>query len=74
MLTMVEIVVLLVVLVGASLLVNLARGQAQGREAQRKRQLTSGLRETDAKIAADSQMAKRSMNEAAGQSWRNQFE
>lgn len=68
---MTGLVLLFVVLALASLLVGLVRRQI---EAQRKRRLVRELRQTDERVGRDAKAARRAMNDAAGQSWRNRFE
>lgn len=43
-------------------------------EEQSAQRLRSGVISTDASIAREHRRARRAMNDAAGQSWRNQFE
>jgi len=67
----VALVVLVVVGVAIALLVSTS---SERRDQTRAEQLRSQVRQTDAAIARDHQRARRAMNDAAGQSWRNRFE
>lgn len=72
---MLGVILFIVLLAGASLSLNLARGwRVEAQEQRRKRQLVSRLHSVDVRLAQDSRAAKRAMNDAAGQSWRNRFE
>ena len=45
--------------------------RSQRRQARQRRQLIDRVRIADARLSAEQQRAKRLMNEAAGQDWRN---
>ncbi|GAA1760245.1 hypothetical protein [Nostocoides vanveenii] len=68
------IVALLVLLVIGVVVSLLASTSPAHRDQRRAKHLRSQVRQTDAAIGRDHQRAKRAMNDAAGQSWRNRFE
>lgn len=72
---MVTIVCVLAVLIGLALATSGLREAVQsGREWIERQRVVVQLHQTDAKVAADHAKARRAMNDAAGQSWRNPFE
>lgn len=71
-----EILLLCAVVLGGLLLASGALDQASHnrRNRQRRRQLRHRVIQTDQLLARDHAQARRAMNDAAGQSWRNRFE
>ncbi len=67
------VVVILVIAVGL-LVAGWLSSSAASRERAREANLREQVVRADAHVTRDHQAARRAMNDAAGQSWRNQFE
>ena len=71
---MAAVVVVVVMLTLLWLIVSVAVETASRSQANRRRELLDKLHEADAALGREHARARRAMNDAAGQSWRNPFE
>jgi len=71
---MAAVVVLVVLLLLLWLIVSVAVETGRRSQAARRRELLRQLHQADDALGREHARARRAMNEAAGQSWRNAFE